>query len=221
MNPSAQISDISTSVEEALHFWKHGVACSTDERFSDEINHRLQEAKDNAQGAVSSVGVAERENIKRLLNVAIAAPSKSKQVQWLHRAADVATEAYGPASACRPGCSHCCHIPVKISFAEARSIGKAIGRAPIPKDQHRSIEISGYALPCPFLDGGKCSIYKERPAVCRTHLNMDVDDLLCRLVPGQDIPVPYYDARAFVMASVMIEQDITQWADVRQWFGRA
>lgn len=45
--------------------------------------------------------------------------------------------------------------------------------------------------PCPFLRDGGCSVYDVRPMACRLLLNLDDDDLLCQLVHGQAIPVPY------------------------------
>ena len=70
---------------------------------------------------------------------------------------------------------------------------------------------------CPFLVDGSCSIYAHRPMACRTHLNLDDDDLLCRLVPGIKVPVPYADAtqlKAFYLAA----QPNAELADIREFF---
>ncbi len=48
---------------------------------------------------------------------------------------------------------------------------------------------------CPFLRDSACSIYAHRPTVCRTLLNLDDDALLCELVDGVEVLVPYADAR--------------------------
>lgn len=154
----------------------------------------------------------------RLLATAVRAPTAAKRVMWLHRAADTLVNAYRGAAACRTGCNHCCFIPVKVSATEARVLGRAVGRVPAPLDTHQSVQIEAYDSPCPFLRDGICSIYADRPAVCKTHINLDVDDLLCRLVPGHAVPVPYLDTRLFALASIQIEPEVGAWADLRQWF---
>lgn len=181
------------------------------------VNERLLVVAENAKASMARATEPVPGAVPRLLNTALMARTASARVTWLQRAADHVVESYGPHSACREGCTHCCHIPVSIGAAEASVIGKAIGRKPLPLKDHQPVEVTGYESPCPMLKGGRCSIYAHRPAVCRTHMNMDVDDLLCQLV-DDSIPVPYLDARQFQLASLMIQPDPASWADIRQWF---
>ena len=110
-----------------------------------------------------------------------------------------------PLSGCQKGCSHCCHIPVGLSQSEAEIIGDAIGRRPraVRAGIHMRKEY-GYEYPCPFLKEARCSIYEHRPLACRTHLNMDADDLLCELIPGTIVPVPLADSTQFMVLYALI-----------------
>src|SRR5207247_1525645 len=101
------------------------------------------------------------------------APSQDYPVAVNQRLATAAVQAAcqcrkAPHAACKAGCSHCCHIPAKISAVAARTMGKAIGRTPAPAGAHAPLADTGYASPCPFLQAGRCSVYAHRPAVCRT-----------------------------------------------------
>ncbi len=205
-------------IADALRSFVEGVALNASEEFPDEVNDRLEGVAATAEAAMAKVSGRARDDVTRLLNASVQAATKPKKVLWLHRAADAFAAAIEPVAACRVGCSHCCHIPIKISAAEARAIGKAIGRSPLPLQDHHELSTMGYDAPCTFLKDSTCSIRNHRPAVCRTHFNVDVDDLLCQLVPGQAIPVPYADTRQLAMVSVLIEQDSRAWADIRQWF---
>lgn len=210
--------ELSARITKALRTVVEGESMQASADFPDEVNERIPLATANAAQALAQVPAGVRLDVHRLLSVAVHAPSAAKRVTWLHRAADAVVAAYGPHAACTRGCSHCCHIPVAMSAAEARVLGKAIGRAPVPSAHHTPIRVEGYSSPCPFLHDGACSVYAHRPTVCRTHLNLDVDDLLCRLIPGQAVPVPYLDTRAFAVASLEIEPSRDAWADIRQWF---
>ena len=209
---------LETRIADALRSFVEGVALNASEDFPDEVNDRLAGVAATAEAAMGKVSGRARDDVTRLLNASVQASTKPKKVLWLHRAADVFAAAIEPVAACRAGCSHCCHIPIKISATEARAIGKAIDRSPLPLQDYHELSTMGYDAPCTFLKDSTCSIRNHRPAVCRTHFNVDVDDLLCQLVPGQAIPVPYADTRQFAMVSVMIEQDSRAWADIRQWF---
>jgi hypothetical protein len=124
-----------------------------------------------------------------------------------------------PHAACRNQCTHCCHIPVAMTAVEAAIIGKQIGVA--PKEPDYKVPVGereyGYQYPCPFLADGGCSIYEHRPLSCRTLLNLDDDELLCRLVPGEAISVPYMDLSQ-VQAAYIEATFPAPLADIRDFF---
>jgi Fe-S-cluster containining protein len=68
---------------------------------------------------------------------------------------------------CKKGCDHCCYIPVSVSEVEIALIEKSqkIKRRKTIKTTR--LEDNS---PCPFLIGGKCSIYEVRPFACRRHV---------------------------------------------------
>lgn len=127
-------------------------------------------------------------------------------------------------SACRKGCSHCCHVMVSLSRSEAQLIASKIGAtiradagAPLAFTSEEELEtITG--TPCPFLKDGSCSIYEHRPLACRTLVNLDATDKLCQLVPGVQVPVPYADSTVLkgVYAMATLKE---HHADIREWFG--
>lgn len=130
-----------------------------------------------------------------------------------------------PHAACRPGCTHCCHIPVSMTTTEAELIGRAIGRRPAPLPENLPEVAAGYDNPCPFLANaagsspGTCSIYEHRPLACRLHFNLDADALLCELQPdGQTVPVPLGDASAF-MRVYAFKTGRDAVGDIRHFFG--
>lgn len=183
-----------------------------------EINDRLPRAILHATEQCKKVPSEVQHRVLQLLDVAVRAPTSSKRVTWHKRAASALGDAYGAFSACKQGCSHCCHIPVRISSTEARVLGRTIGRPPCPPLLHAAIPENDKSA-CTFLVQGECSIYEARPAVCRAHLNMDVDDLLCRALPsGTPVPVPFLDTRMVIAASLAISGPSDIIADLRQWF---
>jgi hypothetical protein len=138
-----------------------------------------------------------------------------------------------PHSACRQGCFHCCHIGVAVSRSEAELIAKETGARlqALPHEdgpqallnmQRATEDLAARPRPCTFLaEDGRCSIYSSRPLACRQLHNMDVDALLCELIPGAAVPVPYADATELDVLTVTALPDWRQGqvADIRQWFG--
>ena len=167
-----------------------------------------------------------------LIKASQKAKTVAQRVIWLQRAASAWAKPMKEVSACRMGCSHCCHIPVTISLVEAQLLGRASGRTPNPPD--RSIRLTdqsslealdamerqlhdGPLTPCPFLRVGRCSVYEHRPMACRTLLNLDDDDLLCRHAEGAEAEVPYADARK-LKGFALMAQPGTQYADIWDFF---
>lgn len=143
-----------------------------------------------------------------------------RRLRMLRELTDSLARCIAPSAACRKGCTHCCHIPVALSQAEALLIGDAIGREPVRFAWDRAPEPSqeyGYHRPCPFLREGACSIYAERPFACRAHFNLDADDLLCRLILEATVPVPLADMTALqvVYAELCAGEPM---ADIRDFF---
>lgn len=195
-----------------------------------------EEAQERLQARAELLGTAQPlVNRRRLLDRALKAKTSTQRIFWLRREADLLVDASRAVSACARGCSHCCNIGVLVSRTEAVEIGKAIGQRPAAVAEGHTIrgeDLAGDAAvgvkeaavdrhmgtPCVFLDEGKCSIYRHRPLACRHLVNLDDDDLLCRLVPGESISVPYLDARQQQMVYVIAMGANAPLADIRDWF---
>lgn len=61
-------------------------------------------------------------------------------------------------------------------------------------------------------------MYDNRPLVCRTHINLDDDDLLCRVIPGKPAMVPYANNTAIQAACVSVLPGDDVFADIRDFF---
>lgn len=87
------------------------------------------------------------------------------------------------AISCKKGCSACCHMEVEITSYEAEILaqlildGHPIDEARLQKQSERSLQdpqwkqgIRNLDSRCVFLDSeGACSIYENRPVMCRRH----------------------------------------------------
>ena len=60
--------------------------------------------------------------------------------------------------------------------------------------------------------------YSSRPLQCRLLLNMDEDALLCQLVEGSTINVPYLNTQEHHVDSVVILGAHQDYDDIRNWF---
>lgn len=203
----------------------------------DTLEHRARIAQrmagvfENVEARMAPLEGLSRATEARMMAQAAQATTVTQRVHWLWRAADAGTQAATKIAACRQGCTHCCHQSVVVSKAEARVIAKATGaklntQAGQYGHETEDLEAARDALrvrftgsPCVFLKSGSCSIYAHRPLVCRWHLNMDADDLLCQIVDGGEPPVvPYLDMSQQEMHAVLILGLHQSFDDIREWF---
>lgn len=206
-------------IEQALALWSQREPAIERSGLPAHIQERLVTAEPHARAAAARVAPADANRALAALSMAASSSTSGKRVLWLQKAAQTLADVYGPHAACRKGCAHCCHIAVKITQAEALFIGRHIGRRPRDREQlGPEPAMQGYESPCPFLVNAACSIYEWRPMVCRSHLNLDKDDLLCRLLPGVSVPVPYLDTRLLALAAADTLGVTQPIADLRQWF---
>lgn len=212
LNPS-----IPPEMREMLQKFLNGAEVKPSENFPPEVNARLETAFGSAHENLKRLDRDAIHNAYRLMGVALDASSSRQRVIWMYKAGEQFSKAYAPAAACRSGCSHCCHVPVGVTEAEAKEIGLAIGRAPAKNPPRAEGGDGDYTKPCPFLKDNACSIYASRPMACRLLLNLDSDDLLCRLVPGSEIPVPYADNRQFRIGMANM-WGASRISDIRDWF---
>ena len=149
----------------------------------------------------------------------------SIKIGQLNAAADKVFAHVDGLVACRRGCSHCCHIAVRITVAEAQYIGEHIGLAPKPAPRKSAYDIKDFSdqTPCPFLVNDECSIYPWRPLECRSNFNFDQDNHWCLYEnwdkPGSTIPKPYVKPLGLAHRVVVRATAATATvADVRDFF---
>lgn len=98
---------------------------------------------------------------------------------------------------CKKGCSACCHSQVAVTEDEAIQLVKIIEngqvvnwtrlwvQAKVGNDMKNFMKLSYDLKACIFLDQqGECSIYEDRPSVCRTnYVVSDPED--CKAISGE------------------------------------
>ncbi len=76
---------------------------------------------------------------------------------------------YPGALACGPGCSDCCRRELTVTAVEGVGIAEVVAAAP-PAVRAELARRAREGAPCVALDpDGRCSVYEERPIVCRSH----------------------------------------------------
>jgi len=110
------------------------------------------------------------------------------------------TDALSPYVACGTGCSDCCRMNTMIYEHEAIRLAEVTGRKmarlayrPINEVFAQGAKFNG--KPCPFLRESRCSVYEDRPLVCRTHHSLLDNPTSCSMdiPPAQQIRPPMYD----------------------------
>ena len=131
--------------------------------------------------------------------VAENASLKSKRRKIITIATRV-TDALSPYVACGIGCSDCCRMNTMIYEHEAIRLAEVTGRKmvrlayrPIKEVFAQGAKFNGQ--PCPFLREDKCSVYEDRPLVCRTHHSLLDNPTSCNMdiPPAKQTRPPMYD----------------------------
>ena len=109
-----------------------------------------------------------------LLKLGAEPTSVEEKRQKVIRITDAMVKALKPHVACGPGCSYCCHMNTIIYEHEARRLAEVSGRkmAAVPYRPPNVVSSEGMrynSIPCPFLVADECSVYDDRPLVCRVH----------------------------------------------------
>ncbi len=195
------------------------------------IAQRIPVAFQRADAKLAALKGVDRSSEARMLFRAKEAGTVSQRIHWLRRAADAGTQEVAKLAACRDGCSHCCHQAVVLSKAEAQIIAKAIGATLNPAAGRLGMftenlnaaklemqrRYAGQA--CVFLRAGRCSIYLQRPLVCRLLVNLDDDDLLCQIVDEGESPVvPYLNMGHQEIRAAILLGSHQSYDDIREWF---
>lgn len=192
-----------------------------------EANHTEVLAAARARADIVSKRLEKEEYVMtRLVQHAFRAESITTKVNILRTLMNYVHAATLGQAACKSGCSSCCHVSVALFEPEARVIAKELKikaqtptkRMFLPEDR-RAREKEHYGSPCPFLKDDKCSIYAIRPLSCRVLYNLDVDSLLCTIVEGEPLRVPYLDYRQYNdIIFQTFAADATTMADIREFF---
>ena len=147
-----------------------------------------------------------------------------RKVIRLRRLADMAAKVIAPFTPCKKGCSACCHNTAIISELDAMQIASATGTPlttprrvfdPAAGEGARRAYASNYAgVACTFLKDNLCSIYAERPVVCRVHHSLEDSATGCdagRQPEAVDL-TEIYVGELQMMGRMMI------YADIREFF---
>jgi Fe-S-cluster containining protein len=109
----------------------------------------------------------------------------------LYQLADSFNKAIAGSVACRVGCAHCCSMITLIYEHEAKAMAQASGR-PMKQVKYKpraavlEASMKFFGLPCPFLQDDCCSIYEDRPIICRLHHSFNDNSSQCDMSRPRD-----------------------------------
>jgi Fe-S-cluster containining protein len=124
--------------------------------------------------------------------------SSTEKLNWLRKEVDSLLKESSGNSQCKKGCHYCCYHPISLSVLEMEDI-KTLKKEPHPERLEAqkghfngSQEIQYEDRACVYLKEGTCSIYENRPLICRlTHVASE--PIHCHLenneVPIEHLPV--------------------------------
>lgn len=153
---------------------------------ADQIHARKETLKKRIpivmQALEQAVAPQKRELIKEIALLKQRSSSRRSKFIALQKMESELRDLVQEHSACKKGCSSCCYMPTELSQTEADAIGHAIGKQAKqlkPTGRAHQASDSHIGSPCVFLKDDCCSIYENRPYICRQYVNIDVDNLLC------------------------------------------
>jgi len=168
----------------------------------------------------------DREQYKLAKKMRKCAPDSMKALEFIYDYLDRFFSYSDGLVACKKGCSHCCHMRVAIVQVESDYIHRKTGASV------KRLELDSYVdegpwidanRPCPFLKDDVCSIYEFRPMVCRTHVNFEDTNEVCRPDVKYE-SVPLFDRDASLPGAMKAFSELASGygggaGDIREFFG--
>jgi Fe-S-cluster containining protein len=149
-----------------------------------------------------------------------------RKVIRLRQIVDKVAAVIAPSTPCRKGCSACCHKAAIVSEMDAMAIAEATGAALATparvfevRDgaEARREYLTAYAgRPCTFLRDGVCSIYEQRPVVCRVQHSLENDAGPCE--PREGLHAEAMDLTDVYLAELQMNGAMMVYADIREFF---
>ena len=139
--------------------------------------------------------------------------------------ADRMVKALRPHVACEPGCTACCHMNTLIYEHEAKRLAEVSGRkmTTLPYRPMDVVLAEGNKYnfqPCPFLVKSRCSVYEDRPLVCRVHHSLSDTALDCNPFVSSGRP-PMYNPDVVEVPYRVINaavNPIEPWGNIAEFF---
>lgn len=153
-----------------------------------------------------------------LLSVNASAKSKLRRIYAM---SDELANDRAPFIACKKGSANCCRMNVMISSLEAEQIARASGRKAMTVAKPRQHPIGTFdGMDCPFLIDSVCSVYEDRPLVCRSHASYYATNFACDTVnmPITDAPIVEFTGLTKALAMVSAAKGYAMFADIRDFF---
>jgi len=115
---------------------------------------------------------------------------------------------------CSEGCSFCCHEKIALSQTETKHLREVLkdvkfNKQLVNRQNSRDFDTLKWVdKKCGLLKDGKCTIYKDRPLVCRTH-NSSVEPIDCNAEDGDNGHRQVYilEVQAMQLALFIIDGD--------------
>lgn len=162
---------------------------------------------------------------RELLQVASEPTDIEEKRRRVIKIADRMAKALRPHVPCEAGCTACCHMNTIIYEHEAKRLAEVSGRR-MTTLPYRPVEVvvaegAKYIFHrCPFLVNKRCSVYEDRPLVCRVHHSLSDSALECNPIVSPSGP-PMYNPDIVEVPYRMINAAINPmepWGNIAEFF---